>query len=137
MRSRKWLLLSSIVAGFLTMPLGLKIWPPHPGIPFPDAQQLPFFVGVAFFEALGFGAGFYFLVDGYRLIQSKKTKLNFLTYLSIAWLLVSWWPHDRLHTHWGEDVWAVLVLEYAFHTTSIVSALIIAKFFYKSLQVSK
>lgn len=128
------LTLISILMGLATMPLGLKIWPPHPEIPFPNPQQFPFFVGVAFFEGIGFGAGFYFLIDGFRVLRSKRTNLNVLTYLSIIWLLMSWWPHDRLHTHWGEDIWAVLVLEYAFHTTSIVAAIIIAKFFYKSLK---
>lgn len=137
MKTNKRLVLAAILIGLATMPLGLMIWPPHPEIPFPNTQQLPFFVGVAFFEALGFGAGFYFLIDGYRIIKSKKTNLNILTYLSIIWLLMSWWPHDRLHTHWGEDVWAVLVLEYAFHATSIIATLVVAKFFYRSLKASK
>jgi hypothetical protein len=133
MKPNKLLVLVSILIGLLTMPLGLIIWPPAAEIPFPDPVQFLFFVGVAFFEAIGFGAGLYFLVDGYRLIKTKKNRLNTLTYLSIVWLLMSWWPHDRLHTHIGEDVWGVLILEYAFHATSIIAAIIIVKFFYRSL----
>lgn len=137
MKMNKWLVFWSIVVGLLTIPVGFTIWPPSAGIPYPDQTQFPFFVGIALFEAVGFGAGFYFLIDGYRILKSRKTKLNFMTYISIVWLLMSWWPHDRLHIHVGEEIWGVIILEYVFHETAIIAALIIAKFFYQSLKESK
>lgn len=137
MKGKFWLKLASFLMGFLTLPLGILIWPPHPDIATPTPQQLPFFIGVAVIEAIAFGYGYYFLVEGYRLLKEKKTRLNFITYISIAWLLMSWWPHDRLHTHVGEELWGLLALEYGFHATSIAAAVTIALFFYKELKMGK
>ena len=39
-------------------------------------------------------------------------------YLSIGWFLVSWWPHDNLHIHNGD--------EYGFHVTLIIAAGVLA-----------
>jgi uncharacterized membrane protein len=137
MKGKFWLKLASFLLGLITIPLGILIWPPHPEIIPPTPQQLPFFIGVAVIEAIAFGYGYYFLIEGYRLLKEKKTRLNYVTYLSIAWLLMSWWPHDRLHTHIGEEAWGLLALEYSFHATSIAAATVVALFFYKELKMGK
>lgn len=134
MKINKMLAIVSIFVGFMTMPLGIIIWPPSPHIVLPTSSQFPFFVGVAVFEAIGFSAGLYFLIDGWKLIKSKKPRLDFWSYLSIAWLLMSWWPHDRLHTHVGEDIPGLLMIEYGFHLTSIVAGAVLARLFYKSVK---
>ena len=50
-------------------------------------------------------------------------------YVAIAWQLVSWWPHDNLHMATGLDYGPLLLIEYGFHGTVIVSALVVARFF--------
>jgi hypothetical protein len=36
-------------------------------------------------------------------------------YVTIGWLLLSWYPHVGLHVHAGRNLRALLVIEYAFH----------------------
>jgi len=50
-------------------------------------------------------------------------------YLSISWLLVSWWPHDNLHQYVGEDTQGLIFLLYGFHMTLMLSGLILALVF--------
>lgn len=47
-------------------------------------------------------------------------------YLAIGWLMVSWWPHDNMHIHNGEDMQGLLYIEYGFHVTLMISALVMA-----------
>ena len=36
-------------------------------------------------------------------------------YLSIGYLMVSWWPHLNLHTHNGMNLQGLLYIDYFFH----------------------
>ena len=47
-------------------------------------------------------------------------------YLSIGWLLVSWWPHSHLHQVVGENLQRLLYIEYGFHVTTIIGAVVLA-----------
>ena len=47
-------------------------------------------------------------------------------FLSIGWLMVSWWPHDNLHMHTGIDLQKLLYIEYGFHVTLMVCAIVLA-----------
>lgn len=136
MIKNKPLFFISVFLAILTILLGMKIWPPAPGSPLPTAVQLPFFIGLSFFEALSFGVGFYFLFDGLRLLKKFKVnnKLTSLTHLAITWTIISWWPHDHIHMHNGMDLTGLLFIEYGFHVTLILSSIIIARFFYKTLE---
>jgi hypothetical protein len=50
-------------------------------------------------------------------------------YLSVASLLVNWWPHDNLHRVVGFD-WSRLVLvEYGFHLPLLIAGALLAWFF--------
>jgi len=40
--------------------------------------------------------------------------------------LVSWWPHGHLHQVVGENFQQLLYIEYAFHVTLIIGALVLA-----------
>ena len=67
---------------------------------------------------LTFGLGVAFLLFGLPVVLrvSADWKLRaWLAYLSIGWLLVSWWPHGHLHQHNGHDVQGLLYIEYGFH----------------------
>lgn len=127
----------SFILAILTIPLGIIIWPPAAGSPMPTSIQLPFFIGLSLFEGLSFGVGFYFLFDGLKLLKKFKVsdRLTTLAHLAITWTIISWWPHDHIHMHNGMDLTGLLFIEYGFHVTLIISGIIIAKFFYKTLQV--
>ena len=109
--------------------LGPVIWPPEAGGPEPSAGQLPFFVVLFAIEALAFGLGISFLAFGLPLVRKAGggSRLRaWAMYLSIGWLLVSWWPHDNLHFHTGMDLQGLLYIEYGFHMTLILSGLVLA-----------
>jgi hypothetical protein len=55
-------------------------------------------------------------------------------YLSIGWLLVSWWPHDNLHMHVGEDPQGLLFLTYGFHMTLLLGGLVLALSFLSTIR---
>jgi len=116
--------------------LGPVIWPSAAGGPEPSAGQMPFFVVLFAIEALAFGLGISFLAFGLPLVR-KAASGSMLTawsmYLSIGWLLVSWWPHDNLHIH-TESLQGLLYIEYGFHVTLILSGLVLAYSFLSLLR---
>jgi hypothetical protein len=58
---------------------------------------------------------------------SADSKLRaWLMYLSIGWLLISWWPHGHLHQHSGNDVQGLLYIEYGFHVAPMLAGLVVA-----------
>lgn len=135
MKPNKALIILIFLLSLITIPLGQKIWSNAPGMQ-PNSTQLIFFIGVSFFEALGFAAGICFLLFSWPLLKktSKKRKnLATLAYISIAWSLLSWWPHDRLHAHIGENLDALIWIEYSFHVSLIFAAIITGYFFYSVL----
>ena len=137
MNSRIASVLIVIVSVGVTMALGSKIWLPAPGMPTPTAAQMPFFIGLALAESLAFGLGVAFIVFGMPLVRrvsGLSRGLGWAVYLSIAWLLVSWWPHDGLHRHNGENVQGLLFIEYGFHLTLIVAGLVLAYAYVKLLR---
>ena len=46
-------------------------------------------------------------------------------YLSIGWALASWWPHSNMHRSNGDDLWGLLLVDYLFHPTLMLSALVL------------
>jgi hypothetical protein len=124
------------VITFLT---GRIIWPPAVDMAPPTSQQLPFFIGMAAIEAIGFGIGVLFLVTTWSRFRSVSQEIRGLAtaaYVSIAWMLLSWWPHDNMHIHNGHDIQGLIYIEYGFHATLIIAAIIVAIFFVKTLRPS-
>lgn len=115
--------------------LAQVIWPSPAGAPQPPAGLLPLFILYGAIEAIAFGAGVAFLVFGYRWVRAVggAGRLTWLTYLSIAFVLMQWWPHDNMHRVAGTDFGALLRLEYGFHATIILASTIIAIFFARAL----
>ena len=111
----------SIITFLLGIPaflLGPVIWPP--------AAQLPFAIAVFVIEALAFGLGISFLALGLPVVRrATDAPRAWAMYLSIGWLLVSWWPHDNLHMHVGEDPQGLLLLTYGFHLTLLLAGLVL------------
>ncbi len=128
---KPWVKVALVTALFAVpaMALGQVIWPAHPGNPEPSAGQLPYFIFLSVFEAVAFGLGISFLMFGFpallRLARGSRLRA-WAMYLSVGWFLVSWWPHDNLHLHTGLDLQGLLYIEYGFHVTLIIAALVLA-----------
>ena len=122
----------TVLVGVPAFVFGPVIWPSAADAPVPSATQLPFFMAIAAAEALAFGLGISFLAFGLPLVRKVANETSLRTwamYLSISWLLVSWWPHDNLHQYVGEDTLGLLFLLYGFHMTLMLSGLILALVF--------
>lgn len=112
-------------------PLG-GFWRPPADSPVPTSAELPFFILLNIAEGLTFGLGMSFLIFGYPMVRAISPASSGLTraaHLSIAWLLINWWPHDSLHIHNGVDLGGLLGIEYAFHITLMIAGAILAYFF--------
>ena len=132
----KWTVVTVVLAviAFLASPNGPLggFWRPSADFPQPTDAQLPLFILLNVAEALAFGLGISFLIFGYPLTQSILPASNRLTlgaHLSIAWLLLNWWPHDSLHVANGMNLNGLLAIEYGFHVTLMVAGVILAYFF--------
>jgi hypothetical protein len=136
----RWFLaaVAAVAWTIVSVPLGLFIWPaPGPAIP---AQLLPIIGVVLVFEGAAFAAGLVVLVYGGRLLASfgQAPLLTRSAYLSIAWLLLNWWPHDGLHrSAFGRTYQGLPVIDITFHATLIVAGSIAALFFIKALKASE
>lgn len=118
--------LAFAVIAFLLTPV---LWPDPVGTmaPTPAAWQIPLFIIFSVFEALAFGAGVSFLL--WCRPDKGAPGLHRAAFLSVVWLLVSWWPHDNLHRimpH-GDFTW-LLSLEYGFHVTLIIAGCVLARY---------
>ncbi len=130
-------LLVTVVLAVPAFLLGPVIWPPAEGGPEPTGGQLPFFIFMALIESVLLGLGVSFLLFGLPALRrvSPDSKLRaWVMYLSIGWLMVSWWPHDNLHIHIGENMQGLLYLLYGFHFTLIIAALALAYCFVSLLR---
>ena len=136
---KTWIKASIITAlfGVPAFVLGPVIWPPAAHGPELSAAQLPFAIAIFAIEALGFGLGISFLALGLPAVRRAADGSRaraWAAYLSIGWLLVSWWPHDNLHMHVGEDPRGLLFLTYGFHLTLLLSGLVLALSFLSTMR---
>ena len=132
----KWLVVTLVLAviAFLASPNGPLggFWRPSADFPAPTDAQVPLFVLLNVAESLAFGLGISFLIFGYSLLQKvlpASKGLTIAAYLSIGWLLFSWWPHDSLHVANGMNLNGLLGIEYGFHVTLMIAGVILAFFF--------
>ena len=127
----------TVLFGVPAFVLGPVIWPPAAHGPELSAAQLPFALVIFAIEALGFGLGVSFLalwLPVVRRVANWSRARSWATYLAIGWLLVSWWPHDNLHMHVGEDPQGLLYLTYGFHLTLLLSGLVLALWFWSTVR---
>jgi hypothetical protein len=133
----KWLVAGTTAAlTLISFALTRVIWPDAPGTAQPSAGLLPFFIVVGLVESFAFGLGVAFLIFGWRMMKNfgQGGGLALLTYLSIAWLLINWWPHDNLHRVVRFDFGRLIFIEYGFHVTLIAAAGCVAYFFVTTLR---
>ena len=135
---KTWLkfLLITLIIGIPAFALGPIIWTPSPDIK-PTASQIPFFIFLSAIEALLFGFGIAVIIYGWKLVKkvplpSKNRTLA--AFVSLEWLLVSWWPHDNLHIHNGMNAQGLLYIDYIFHVTIIITSLILVHYFFYAIK---
>ncbi len=129
--------LVTIVLGVAAMALGPILWPIAEGGPQPTGGQLFLFIVLEAIQSLAFGLGISFLLFGLpsmRGVSPNSRLMAWAMYLSIGWLLVSWWPHGHLHQVVGENLQGLLYIEYGFHVTLIIGAIVLAYGFLSLLQ---
>jgi hypothetical protein len=130
----------TVAAAVAAMALGQRLWPNPAGAPTPPSSLLPLLIGLEAVTAIVFGLGIAFLVFGYGAVASARQPLwlTYATYISIAWLLVSWWPHGNLHRVTLAGNWTnLLAIDYGFHLTLMAAAGVVAVFFLRTLRESR
>ena len=127
----------------LFSPLGPfgEFWRPPAHMLMVTETQISFLIVLGLTEAFCFGLGTSFLIFGYPLLRDIKplpTTLVHATHFAIAWLIGNWWLHDSLHLHFGmQDVNMLLIVDYTFHMTLMLAAVIVGYFFIKLLRYTK
>jgi hypothetical protein len=121
----------TLIAATTAMVAGPILWPTSdpPLFPEPTAAQVPFFVLLQLVTCLTFGLGVSFLLFGLPVVRGASADSMvraWSMYLSIGWLLISWWPHGHLHQHNGHDLQGLLYIEYGFHVLPMLAGLILA-----------
>ncbi|HLC56024.1 MAG TPA: DUF1059 domain-containing protein [Candidatus Nanoarchaeia archaeon] len=122
----------TLILGIPALILGPIIWAPSPDIHV-TSSQFPFFAFIALVEALLFGFGVAFLIYILPIVKKKSDKSTWWAFISLVWLLVSWWPHDNSHIHNGFDPAGLLIIDLTFHLTIILASLILTFYFIKSI----
>ena len=126
---KRFIIVSAIfaIASFLLTPF---LWPNTSGNMGPGPNLLPFFIIYSIFESITFGIGMAFLT-----IYWNRFSAHRLVFLSVVWMLVSWWPHDNFHrTLEHDNFMGLLSLEYGFHATLIISGIILMRFLLKTIK---
>jgi hypothetical protein len=108
---------------------------PGPAGRFTRLHLVGYSAAVLLGAAFGVGA-IIFLICGGRMLRTVRQGrgLTLLTYLSIAWLLINWWPHDNLHRVIGFDFARLIWIEYGFHVTLIAAGACVVYFFVTTLR---
>ena len=130
-------LLVTVVVAIPAFILGPIIWPPAEGSPSPTATQIPFLLFLNLVQAIVLGLGVSFPAFGLSVMRriSPDSKVRaWAMYLSIAYLMVSWWPHINMHVHNAPDnLQGLIYIDYLFHLPSMIAALVLAYCFFSLL----
>ncbi|HKH12947.1 MAG TPA: hypothetical protein VKA73_17530 [Rubrobacter sp.] len=114
------------VAAFMLSPI---LFPPADVGVAPTSTQLPFLMFLGVGDAVLLGLGVSFLVFGYPLLRkvSPDSKARaWAMYLSIGYLMVSWWPHLGMHASNGMDFGGLLVIDFVFHLPLEIAGVVLA-----------
>ena len=80
---------------------------------------------------LGFGVAFLiFGLPVLRKVSPDSRPRAWAMYLSIGYLMVSWWPHLGMHAHNGLDLQGLLYIDYIFHLPLEVAGVVLAWSFF-------
>lgn len=108
-------------------PLGTQIWPEPNNAVVPTATQGLLLLGYTLIGAIAMGLALAFLALGWGYTKrtfAGRPRLATLVHVSVVWILGNFWVHDSLHMVNGLNVNGLIAIEYTFHTTIMVAALI-------------
>lgn len=130
------------VVGFMlnpNSPSGAAVWgAPAEADADPTGPQIGLLMFIVVVESLAFGLGVAFLAFGYPLVKRAgvSTGVALPAFLAIAWSLVSWVPHTAMHmTNAPGNYGRLILIEYLFHLTLVVGALLVARYFLAATSV--
>lgn len=109
--------------------IGPVLFPPADVGVEPSAAQIPFFILLAISDAILLGLGVSFLVFGFPVVRkvSPDSKARaWAMYLSIGYLMVSWWPHLNMHASNGVDFGGLLIIDLLFHFPLEIAGVVLA-----------
>jgi hypothetical protein len=122
-------LVVTLIVAVPAMLLGPVIFPPADVGVEPTAGQMPYFLFLALTDAVLLGLGVSFLLFGFPVMRrvSPDSRLRaWAMYLSIGYLMVSWWPHLNMHAHNGTDLQGLLFIDFTFHLPLEVAGVALA-----------
>jgi hypothetical protein len=128
-KTRTKVALITAAVGIPAFFLGPVLFPPADMGVEPTAGQIPFFIFLAVGDALLLGLGVSFLLFGFPVISkvSPDSKVRaWAMYLSIGYLMVSWWPHLNMHASNGIDFQGLLYIDLFFHLPLEVAGVALA-----------
>jgi hypothetical protein len=131
MKPRTGTIAITLVVGIAAFLLTRVIWPDVEGGPQPSQAELMMLILLGVIDSLLFGLGIAFLLYGLPLVRRfvGAGRLAWLTYLGIAFQLLSWWPHSNLHRVAGDSLATIIAIDYGFHVPLQIGALAMAVFF--------
>ena len=119
--------LSVAIPAFL---LGPVLFPPADVGSEPSATQIPFFIFLGAVDAILLGLVGSFLVFGLpvlRKVSPASRARAWAMYLSIGYLMVSWWPHLNLHISTPIEDWQMLLyIDFLFHLPLEIAGAVLA-----------
>lgn len=133
----KKIVITTLIFAVVAFALTPFLWPfSSDASHMPPANLIPFFQGVLILSSIAFGIGVSFLIFGYPLMRKveKGFGLAFWAFLSVFWLLVSWWPHENLHRVYEGNYFVLILLEYGFHVTLYVAGVILAVYLFRQFR---
>jgi hypothetical protein len=132
-------LLITLAAGIPAFLLTPTLFPAPPDAPVPTDTQMIYFLGITAVETLFFGAGLAFLLLGVPMMR-RVSRISGVSpwpaYVAIGYLTVSWWPHLGMHRVVGFNLDGLLMVDYGFHLPYILSAGVVAHFFFSALRAA-
>ncbi len=142
----KFLLVMTAVAipAFL---YGAYIWPPTLATT-PTSVQYFMLMFMAVLDAYVLGIGVAFLIFGWPLVRNTSVlsrREAIATFLAIAWILLSWWPHNNLQAIIGQRlaggnlegasyISALLYIEYVFRFLLTMAGVTLSFVFFSVLR---
>jgi hypothetical protein len=116
-RPRVSAVVAAAIVAIAAFALGRVLWPDPPGAAAPPSELMPYFVVLSVIESVLFGAGVGFAIIGWPRLRGRTADGRaWAAYVSICFMMLSWWPHDNLHRVLGHHDFAGLArIEYLFH----------------------
>jgi hypothetical protein len=123
-------LITTLLVAIPAFVLGPVLFTPADVGSAPSATQMPFFMFLAALDAILLGLGVSFLVFGLPLLREVSPDSRaraWAMYLSIGYLMVSWWPHLNLHMSAPIDDWQMLLyIDFLFHVPLEIAGVVLA-----------